>query len=88
MRRWPADLSGMGGIPNPAQYMVNLFSTVFAISIPFVAIEPLASRERPNDARRARFPNRVRDSNKRASLKEWLLYAIRFIMTGCLGVAW
>ena len=103
MERWAADLRKLAGFLVPGQETTNVFSKDFyedrKNDPPFTSfvvpkfqgkhwLIPLQSHERAAKYWRETVANKARDPSQQVSLKAWILYVLRFILTGNLCNAW
>ena len=103
MERWAVDLSSLVGLLVPDQDMTNVFSKEFYEAskkeppfTPFVVpkfevkpwMAPLQSHERAAKYWRENIAHKNRDPSQQVSLQAWILYLLRFILTGDLCNAW
>ena len=103
MERWAAGLSKLSGLLAPNQEMANVFDMEFYEAgkkkppfTPFVGhkfqdkpwIVPLQSHERASKYWRETVAHKARDPSQKVGLQAWILYSIRFIITGDLCNDW
>ena len=103
LRRWSADLSQIAAYLVPGQDMANVFAREFHLaekkgppSTPLVCPDlskrpwcaPLGSHERSNKSWRDSVARKHKDSPQQISLQSYLLYNLRFLLTGDMLVAW
>ena len=101
--RWAANLSSLGGFLLPDQEMKNVSPKEFYDAgrkgppyTPFVVpklrekpwMVPLASHERAAKSWRESANHKARDNAQQVNLQAWILYMLRFILTGDLCDSW
>ena len=103
LRRWTADLSQISAFLIPDQEMANVFAREFHLAekkdppfIPLVVPDlskkpwcvPLASHERANKSWKDSVQHKNKDQTQLINLQSYLLYNLRFLLTGDMLDAW